>query len=385
MNKSKNTPKVSVVIPTYNRGDLIGETIQSLQDQDFEDFEVIIVDDGSTDDTKDVCEELVYVDSRFAYVAEDKKNRGPSYCRNKGYRMAQGEYLIFLDSDDLFLPGALKNRVKLMDAHEDKDFIVFVGEFFKRNVGDTKKVWNMPTDVDPLIRFIGDDTPWQTTGPTWRTSSYEKTGLWDEGIVGCDDQEFHTRALMAGLRYEFIGAVDYALRGAVDGRDQLGMVLAKRKGLISQVSRIKNICEADLNLDGQELKTAKKMMAGSLLLRSYQMLKFHDDKDAALEIWKNARQYHLIGFPVYTLGRMWIKHYKKLLGDIAACLINQLESDDFLLKNRALLATTPVSCLDEDPYDGRFHKQESFVSSALVRKGLLPYMRGKLRRKAALL
>ena len=243
----------------------------------------------------------------------------------------------------------------------------------------------MPTDVDPLIRFIGDDTPWQTTGPTWRTSSFEKTGLWDEGIVGCDDQEFHTRALMAGLRYEFIGAVDYALRGAVDGRDQLGMVLAKRKGLMSQVSRIKNICEADLNLGGQELKTAKKMMAGSLLLRSYQMLKFHDDKDAALAIWKNARQYHLIGFPVYTLGRMWIKHYKKLLGDIAACLINQLESDDFLLKNRALLATTPVSCLDEDPYDGRFHKQESFVSSALVRKGLLPYMRGKLRRKAALL
>ena len=115
------------------------------------------------------------------------------------------------------------------------------------------------------------------------------------------------------------------------------------------------------------------------------MLKFHDDKDAALAIWKIARQHHLIGFPVYTLGRMWIQHYKKLLGDIAACLINQLESDDFLLKNRALLATTPVSCLDEDPYDGRFHKQESFVSSALVRKGLLPYMRGKLRRKAALL
>ena len=56
MNESKNTPKVSVVIPTYNRGDLIGETIRSLQDQDFEDFEVIIVDDGSTDHTATVCE-----------------------------------------------------------------------------------------------------------------------------------------------------------------------------------------------------------------------------------------------------------------------------------------------------------------------------------------
>ena len=385
MNEMKNAPKVSVVIPTYNRGDLIGETIRSLQDQDFEDFEVIIVDDGSTDNTKMLCEEVISVDSRFAYVAEDKKNRGPSYCRNKGYRMAQGEYLIFLDSDDLFLPGALKNRVELMDARKDKDFIVFIGEFFKRRVGDTEMLWNIPTDVDPLIRFIGDDTPWQTTGPTWRTGSFEKTGLWDEGIVGCDDQEFHTRALMAGLRYEFLGEVDYALRGAVDGRDQLGQVLSKRRGIMSQVSRIKNICEGDLNLGGQELETAKKMMAGSLLLRSDQMLKFHNDKDAALEIWKNARQYHLTCFPTYALGRMWIKYNKKLRGDIAAYLINHLESEDFLLKNRARLADLPISCLAEDPYDGRFHKQDSFVSSGLVRKGLLPYMMGKLRRKAALL
>ena len=89
-------PKVSIVIPTYNRGDLIGETIRSLQEQDFEDFEVIIVDDGSTDNTKMLCEEVVSADPRFSYVAEDKKNRGPSYCRNKGYRIAQGEYLIFL-------------------------------------------------------------------------------------------------------------------------------------------------------------------------------------------------------------------------------------------------------------------------------------------------
>ena len=237
-----------------------------------------------------------------------------------------------------------------MDArNKEVDFIVFIGEFFKRNVGDTKKVWNMPTDVDPLIRFIGDDTPWQTTGPTWRTSSFEKTGLWDEGIVGCDDQEFHTRALMAGLRYEFIGEVDYALRGAVDGRDQLGQVLSKRRGIMSQVSRIKNICEGDLNLDGQELKTAQKMMAGSLLLRSDQMLKFHNDKDAALEIWKNARQYHLAGFPTYALGRMWIKHHKKLRGDIAAYLINHLESDDFLLKNRALLARSAYLVLGGRP------------------------------------
>jgi glycosyltransferase involved in cell wall biosynthesis len=381
MNEMKNAPKVSVVIPTYNRGDLIGETIRSLQEQEFEDFEVIIVDDGSTDNTKILCEEVISADSRFAYVAEDKKNRGPSYCRNKGYRMAQGEYLIFLDSDDLFLPGALKNRVELMDARKDKDFIVFIGEFFKRRVGDTEMLWNIPTDVDPLIRFIGDDTPWQTTGPTWRTSSFEKTGLWDEGIVGCDDQEFHTRALMGGLRYEFIGEVDYALRGAVDGRDQLGQVLSKRRGIMSQVSRIKNICEGELNLEGQKLKTAKKMMAGSLLSRSVAMLEYHNDKAAAVQIWEIVYKHHLLSLRTYLIGCLWIKNYKSFFGDIAAYLIYHLESDDFLLKNRALLATTPTSCLEEEPYDGRFHRQDSFVMSRAVRKGLLTYMLEKMRIK----
>lgn len=376
---------MSVVIPTYNRGDLIGDTICSLQQQDFENFEVIIVDDGSKDNTRDICEQFASEDPRITYVSGDAKNRGPSYCRNVGYRLAKGEYLIFLDSDDLFLPGALKNRVEKMDAHKENDFIVFIGEFFKREPGDTGMLWNIPTSVNPLLRFIGDDIPWQTTGPIWRTRALAKTGLWDESIIGCDDAEFHARALMAGLRYEFIGEVDYALRGAVDGRDQLGQVLSKRRGIMSQVSRIKNICEGDLNLDGQELETARKMMAGSLLLRSDQMLKFHNDKDAALEIWKNARQYHLTCFPTYALGRMWIKYNKKLRGDIAAYLINHLESEDFLLKNRARLADLPISCLAEDPYDGRFHKQDSFVSSGLVRKGLLPYMMGKLRRKAALL
>ena len=385
MNESKNTPKVSVVIPTYNRGDLIGETIRSLQDQDFEDFEVIIVDDGSTDHTATVCEKLALSDQRIHFHSGDAKNRGPGYCRNKGADLAKGEFLIFLDSDDLFLPGALSERVEAIEADLDLDFIVFIGEFFEKCPGDVGTLWNMPTHVNPLLRFIGEDVPWQTSGPIWRKEFFDKIGRWDDTIVMGDDQELHTRALMAGAKYRFSHKVDYALRRASGGESQLGHQFSTKDGILSQVARVKKLCGENFNIDGQQLETARKLMAGSLLLRSDQMLKFHDDKDAALAIWKIARQHHLIGFPVYTLGRMWIKHYKKLLGDIAACLINQLESDDFLLKNRALLATTPVSCLDEDPYDGRFHKQESFVSSALVRKGLLPYMRGKLRRKAALL
>ena len=188
---------------------------------------------------------------------------------------------------------------------------------------------------------------------------------------------------MAGFCYEFIGEVDYALRGAVDGRDQLGMVLSKRRGIMSQVSRIKNICEGDLKLDSQQLKSAQKMMAGSLLLRCVQMLEFHNDKPASLEIWKIARDHRLIALSTYLLGLLWIKKYKSVLGDMAAYLINYLESDNFLLKNRAPIGSIPLSCLSETSYDGRFHRQGPFVKSSAIDKGLFCYLVDKLKSKAS--
>ena len=168
MSNSIAKPKLSIITPVYNRGDLIGETIRSLQEQHFEDFEVIIVDDGSTDGTKAVCETFASEDPRISYLAGDTKNRGPGYCRNKGVQVAQGEFLIFLDSDDLFLPGALANRVNAIESNNELDFVVFLGEFFEVHPGDVGTLWNIPTDIDPLLRFLGEDVPWSTIGPIWR-------------------------------------------------------------------------------------------------------------------------------------------------------------------------------------------------------------------------
>lgn len=384
MISARNTPKVSVVIPTYNRSDLIGEAIDSLQGQDFKDFEVIIVDDGSTDNTKAVCEAYASADPRVAYVAGDTKNRGPGYCRNKGVKLAKGEFLIFLDSDDLFLPGALSNRVEAIESNDELDLVVFLGEFFERVPGDLGLLWNIPTDIDPLLRFIGEDVAWSTIGPIWRMSAFKRIGGWDETIVMGDDQELHTRALMAGAKYEFIHQVDYAIRRAADGEVQLGHQFSTRDGILSQVKRVENLCEDLVHLDRSKRIVAKKLMAGSLLLRCVQMLDFHNDKEASLEIWQIVRDHRLIALSTYLLGLLWIKKYKSFWGDIAAYLINHLESDDFLLKNRALLATTPTSCLEEEPYDGRFHRQPSLVGSPAVNQGVLRYLCGKMKSRNAI-
>lgn len=100
------TPAVSIIIPTYNRASLVREAALSVLAQTFEDFELIIVDDGSTDGTADA---LAGLDDRLRYVPQ--ANAGRSAARNRGLELAAGEFVAFLDSDDLFLPTKLERQV----------------------------------------------------------------------------------------------------------------------------------------------------------------------------------------------------------------------------------------------------------------------------------
>ena len=99
-------PKISIVIPTYNRADFILETIQSVFEQSFTDFEILVVDDGSTDKTREVLAK--YIDEPRFRSHFFEKNQGRSAARNYGMENAAGDYLMFLDSDDLLAPQALQ-------------------------------------------------------------------------------------------------------------------------------------------------------------------------------------------------------------------------------------------------------------------------------------
>jgi glycosyltransferase involved in cell wall biosynthesis len=96
----------SIVVPTYNRSDLITETIKSIQNQTYENWECIVVDDGSTDNTKEVVRQIANGDNRVKYVFQ--KNAERSAARNNGIKNSCGKYICFLDSDDRFLPRNLE-------------------------------------------------------------------------------------------------------------------------------------------------------------------------------------------------------------------------------------------------------------------------------------
>ncbi len=102
---------VSVVIPTYNRASLLGEAIKSVLDQTYSDYEIIVVDDGSTDNTRDIVNQFKVENLRYFY----QEKKGVSVARNRGIHEARGQYIAFLDSDDLFLPEKLKLQIDLFE------------------------------------------------------------------------------------------------------------------------------------------------------------------------------------------------------------------------------------------------------------------------------
>lgn len=198
-------PVVSIIIPNFNKATFIAESIRSVLEQDFEDWEAIIVDDGSTDNSVEIINNLVSNDPRLKLFQRNRLPKGGSTCRNIGIENARGDYLFFFDSDDLMTKDCIGERVNLMQDNTTLDFAVFpVGTFYKA-IGDSTMVWRTKKG-DHLKQFLRHDLPWNIMSPIWRTPFVKnKLNGFDESFPRLQDVEFHTRALLQkGLEYKIV-------------------------------------------------------------------------------------------------------------------------------------------------------------------------------------
>jgi glycosyltransferase involved in cell wall biosynthesis len=184
--KSKK-PMVSVIIPTYNRGWVLREAIDSVLAQDFKDFELIVVDDGSTDNTGEILESY---DQDLIVLRQS--NRGVSAARNRGIAAAAGRLVAFLDSDDLWLPRKLSSQV----------------DFFNSNpaalINQTEEIWiRNGVRVNPKIRhhkFSGmifeQSLGLCLVSPSAvmiKRSLFDEVGVFDEDLPACEDYDLWLR------------------------------------------------------------------------------------------------------------------------------------------------------------------------------------------------
>ncbi len=197
---------VSIIIPHFNRFKLIKETIASVQNQSFTNWELIIVDDGTSKNEYQLLEQYVLTCSQMFLKTRVSKYRGPSACRNEGAAMARGKYLIFLDSDDLITADCLEKRVEFMNKHSSLDFAVFTQGIFQNKIGDNDTIFSkfFSSKKEYLENFISDNHPWQTSAPIWKKDSFYNLKGFREDYTIMEDPEFHIRALLSNCNYEVI-------------------------------------------------------------------------------------------------------------------------------------------------------------------------------------
>lgn len=202
LNLDTMTPIVSVVIPSFNRAELIGETLNSVRAQTLPDWEAIIVDDGSTDGTMEILRQYESADPRIRIFSRNRLPKGANTCRNSGLSSARGKYIVFLDSDDLLAPTCLESRTSAVQQKPAADFAVFQSLFFHETPGDLDRLVNADNGDSHFCRFLRGDPVWNTSSPVWKRIALEKLGGFDEKLSCWHDVEIHQRALIFGLEYE---------------------------------------------------------------------------------------------------------------------------------------------------------------------------------------
>jgi glycosyltransferase involved in cell wall biosynthesis len=125
---------VSIVIPTFNRGHIIRETLDSVQTQTYPNWECIIIDDGSIDESKEVINSYIKEDSRFKYYKRpNNRLKGGNAARNYGFEMSKGHYIQWFDSDDIMFPDFLKKRIEIFSDYPDTDVVFCAFTYFDKN------------------------------------------------------------------------------------------------------------------------------------------------------------------------------------------------------------------------------------------------------------
>lgn len=190
--------KVSVIIPAYNQGHYLKEAIQSVLTQDYTDYELIIIDDGSQDNTREVVDS--FSDARIRYLYQS--NKGLTAARNTGIGLASGQYISFLDSDDIFLPEKLTALVGLLESKSLVGFVFGNAYYMDENGQRLALMANSWLQNDTTQLLIGN--PIHVGSVLVRLEWLENVGLFDEDNQACGDWDMWLRLAKNGCVMQYI-------------------------------------------------------------------------------------------------------------------------------------------------------------------------------------
>ena len=206
-----NNPLVTVVVPTFNYGHLIHHTLDNLLAQSHQNWECLVIDDGSTDNTATVMQTYAQQDPRFVYLHQ--QNNGPNSARNRGIRQSRGNFIQFLDADDLLETDKLRLQAETLTNQPNVDIVYSNVRFFRsddprrqfNNIAGTNQRWMPETSGqgEALVKPLLAKNIMVMNAPLIRKSVLDRVGLFNEQLQEVEDWEFWFRCAVADCLFQY--------------------------------------------------------------------------------------------------------------------------------------------------------------------------------------
>lgn len=303
-------PVVTVITPNFNKGVAARECVQSVLRQSLKRWELIFVDDGSTDESFEQAKEVANDDERCLFFRNTTGIKGGNAARNLGIEKANSKFIIFLDSDDLMTENCLMDRVRDFESNPHLDYIVYPMGVFNEMIGDSEFISNVPTSTPDLHRFLNRDIVWLISGPTWKKEALVSLGCFDLSLHSQQDYDLHVRALIAELPYRYIHktpdiyyrqnihSVPRATSQSIEHFRQRFLMILRHRDLLENSGK---------------LGESEKLLLARYILDISQMMRWHiktlgkNAQKEALAMWKKAQDLRIVDNKDYGVGVRYIR------------------------------------------------------------------------------
>lgn len=281
---------LSVIIPCYNNGEYLSEMLDCCLRQTYSDWEVIVVDDGSTDNTTpNIVEEYVAKDSRIKFFRRERTPKGSVVCRNIGFEHSVGDYIIHFDADDLISDTCFEKRVAFMESNPDCDYASFPAKSFSvgeelPTLSSNGRTYGVPVSGDILTDFLTCNYSFSVWCNIYKRSAIENF-QWDERVLIYTDFSYILPMILAGLKHKFsnIGEVDYYYRVSYGNNNMCANFVSQEK-CDSTKYLFEKVIKSLLNRDDAELRL--KQFREFILLQSERLISSNqvDELSALLDV-----------------------------------------------------------------------------------------------------
>jgi glycosyltransferase involved in cell wall biosynthesis len=293
-------PLVSIIIPVYNRALSITKMLQSISSQSYLNWECILVDDGSTDATEEIILEYITVtkDTRFQYYKRpDSHEPGGNGARNYGFEISKGNYINWVDSDDILHPDFIKEKVNTFDKETNCDVVISKTILTRSNVNEVIKYEDRTKLSDNLIEdFITLKISWYTFDPMWKRSFLERQEeLFNEQLLKGQDRDFHIRMLLHNPKIQIVDK--YLYYYVVTSQDSISLKNSEKVAWSMFLGNTKR---------NQILLSKKKVSMSTKLMLLKQQIKLYPNLYKKKDILKKYNQEIKLLFVLNLQNIIWL-------------------------------------------------------------------------------